>query len=137
MIVLRWSRRQKLSLSHLIEAKPRGSHRFITKVTNQISIQYSHMQDFLIKRCDLAPPAGPGPLSNMFSMRRGQAQCKARGETLYLSFGAGWRYRATDRLKRKGTDLRRVSVTAHIGRKTLENVKSSVNLEVSETIDDC
>lgn len=91
MIPLRWGRGQKPNLSHLIEAKPRGSHRFVTKVTNQISIQYSRMQDFLIKRCDLAPPAGLGPLSNMFSMWPGQAECKAQGETLYLSFGAGWR----------------------------------------------
>lgn len=88
-ILLRWSHRP--GLSHLIEAKPRGAHRFVTKVTNQISIQYSRMQDFAIKRWDLAPSTDPGPLSNMFSMRRGQAECKAQAETLYLSFGAGWR----------------------------------------------
>lgn len=86
-ILLRWSHRP--DLSHLIEAKPRGSHRSVTKVTNQISIQYSRMQDFVIKRCDLAPPTGP--LSNMFSMRRGQAESKAQAETLYLSIGASWR----------------------------------------------
>lgn len=51
-ILLRRSLGRKPDLSHLIEAKPCGSHRFVTKVTNQISIQYSRMQDFLIKRWD-------------------------------------------------------------------------------------
>lgn len=54
------------------------AHRFLTNVTNQISIKYSRLLDFLIKRCDLAPLASPSPLSNMFSMRRGQAECKLR-----------------------------------------------------------
>lgn len=40
------------------------------------------MQDFLIKRSDLAPL--PAPLANMFYMRWGQAQCKSQEETLYL-----------------------------------------------------
>lgn len=62
VIPLRRSRGQKPVLSHLIEAKPRGSHRFVTKVTNQISIQYSRMQDFLIKRLRLGPTGRPGPI---------------------------------------------------------------------------
>lgn len=65
---------QILSLSHLIEAKPHGSYRFVTKVTNQISVHCSRICDFPIKRCYMAPLVGLCPLSNMFSVCWGQAQ---------------------------------------------------------------
>lgn len=49
------------------------------------------MQDFLIKRSDLAPL--PAPLANMFYMCWGQAQRNSQEETLYLPFEqAGGRF---------------------------------------------
>lgn len=109
VILLRWSRGQKLSLSHLIEAKPCGSHCFVTKVTNQISIQYNRMQDFLIKRCDLAPLASRAHYLTCFLCGGVKLSVKLREKhyTCLLEQAGG---RAIDRLKSKGIDLKGVKV---------------------------
>ncbi|CAG06417.1 unnamed protein product [Tetraodon nigroviridis] len=70
---------QKPILPLLIELKPCGSRGFVTNVTNQISIDYSRLWDFLIKRSDLAPLASPDPLSNMFFMWRGSNRVQSSG----------------------------------------------------------
>lgn len=114
------------------------AHRFLTNVTNQISIKYSRLLDFLIKRCGLAPLASPSPLSNMFSMRRGQAECKLR-EKHYTCLSEQAGGTAIGRSKKKGMDLRRVKVRTYRGQIQimLGNIRSAITLEVSETGDFC
>lgn len=108
-VLRRWRHGPKHGLSHLIEAKPCGSCLFVTKVTNQISIQCSRMQDFLIKRCDLAPLVGRAHYLTCFLCGGVRHSVKPREKhyTCLLEQAGG---RATACLKRKRIDLRRVKV---------------------------
>lgn len=103
------------------ELNPNGPRCFVTNVTRQISVKHGRAWDFLIKRCILAPLVSSGPLSNMFSMRQGQAECKAQGETLYLSLGASWRY--SHRQVREERNEFREGQAQNLGDKYTQKVK--------------
>lgn len=63
-----------------------------------------------IKRRDSAPPAGPGSLSNVFSMWRGVKRGVSLGEKHYTCLSEQAGGRVTTGFKRKGFDISRVNV---------------------------
>lgn len=63
-------------------------------------------------------------------MRQGQAECKAQGETLYLSLGASWRY--SHRQVREERNEFQEGQAQNSGDKYTQRVKIKV-FEASET----